>query len=474
MKDMEYDDGIFDALNIVLLETALNPISAQTYHGLVDHLVDVFLSELAKVLGEEWWLQEEAILLNFFFPWLELLSSCDNPSIVHHMVDELWENVVAAYVRVRELANRAKGEEVKKAQKSKESFLSLMETLDEAIFELAKSPDTLERNRKALYNLHSTFQLNMVDKAVASKKRERSVSASDETLADNASKKSKQREIDNDAQHSDTTPVKAAKEQTKNSTSKSAAKTDTKLKSPSERESPSTSTKFSKESNGKEAKNGKDVKDSKSKKSAPIASHDDSDEEIHGESPSDDDLLGDEYDLSSGSEDMEGFDEMDEEALLAAINGGDFDDDENEQFSDLDSEEETPVKPKKLVKMIKTPPKSSEREKSVSPSRQKHAPGTPGTPKRVSWNEAHETLSKKHPHKAGSPPGKSILKPTPAGPVVDSTHDATEINSFTEFASPYNHPPQSRILARPVNRVSNAQRKKLMKLTMMKAMRGSK
>lgn len=462
LKEHDYDDDLFDAMNLILLETALNPETALTYHGLMDHLIDVFLMELSKHLGDEWWLAEEDILLSFFFPWLQLLASCDNPSVVHHLVDEIWENVVAAYVRVRAEESRATGETLKKAQKSKNQFLSLMQTFDEAIFELAKSPDTLERNRKALYNLHSTFQLNMVEKSSASKKRERTPSSHDESIVNNSIKKSKQHEVDSDSSTD-------GKSQTQKSSSSD--------RSPkSQKSSASSSSQPSKQSRDSLVSNGKDSsKGSKNKQPAPLSDSisSSSDEEIHGEFSSDGGMIDDGADGSSGSEDMDDFGEMDEDALMAAINGDGSDDDDAGAFGEVsssDSEEEEVLKNKKFVKMIKTPPKGEKKPTSTSSS-PASTKSTGPSPKKVSWSEqSAQILKKKHPRQMSSPPPKSILKPTPPGPISRSIHDATEINSVSKFASPYNHAPQQRVLTKPVVRITNAQRKQLIKQTMKQAM----
>lgn len=472
LKDVDFSEEVVDQLNFILLTTALNPDSSKTYHGLVDHMTTVFLDELVKVLGDEWWLLDEDTLLSLFFPWLQLLASCDNGGVVHHLVDELFENLILRYVQVKSLAARTSGEskEARQLRASKTSFLEFVTSVDEAIVELAKDEMTLDKNRKALYNLHSTFQLNTIEKADSekdsptkrkekntTKKRERPSNTNDDVAPSSELKKSKRSEIESSSA-SNGKHSKDDSRKTKEDAKKATI----------------------------DSKNKSSATSSKSKKA--MKNDDDSDDSVDSDLADLDDedaLAAIENEFGS---DMEEMDFSDEEFEGEDIDFGSDDEDEG-MFDDESDDDVVPVKsskkngkpqqatpPKKnnFVKMTpskKTPPKPSSSSKSPA-SKSPKSPKSPGgsnSSKKVSFNGGHE-LTERHVAKSNSPAPKSILKPTPAGPVSQDISDATAINSQTEFgAFDYQIPQQQKVLAQP-RRITNADRKLLIKKTMLQAM----
>lgn len=564
LKDQEFDDEVCDSFNAILLSTALNPDSSQSFQGLVDHLTDVFLPELTKVLGADWWTLDEGVLLTLFFPWLQLLSSSSEPGVVHHLVDEMFENVIVAYVDLREKANRAaegKDEaEAKRVHAEKDRFHSFLELLDEAILELAKAPETVDRNRKAMYSLHTTMQLNMRENPnTASKKRERPQQLSnDDSPMGSGTKKSKHKEIDSESSSdSDKSPTKSAK-------SKSATAATSSKKTPvtADNTSKKTTESEKKKKNEKEARKKQDsdssdeeilggsLKDQvrkeaskKQKNGKKVVFDDEEDDEEMGmddfEELDEDELMaklaadsGSDEDMMDGSEEFSGSD-MDSDMELGSdedmLGMMDYDsgEDEDDVFDDESDEEEAMMRhkqhaktqlnqkkshlqhaptngkksshsqapskvsqlDKKYVRMIK-PSKTNgndlqkQKHKEMSPNRGKHASASSPSadsksasstsPKRVSFgaNSVKDHSSAlKHPERQTPTPTKSILKPTPPGPVHHNISNATEINSATDFPTQYNIPQQQRLLYKPrANFVSPQQRKQLIKQTMLQAL----
>lgn len=493
LKDQDFAEEVTDQLNFVLLTTALNPDSSSTYHGLIDHMAAVFLDELTKVLGDEWWMQGEEVLLSLFFPWLQLLASSDNGSVVHHLVDELFENVVLRYVQVKSLASRTKGDskEAKQLRASKQAFLDFITSVDEAIVELAKDAETLDRNRKALYNLHSTFQLNIYEKtgeidkesptkkkeSNASKKRERPTANSEDVVPTGELKKSKRSETE-------AATIEAKRDA-------AAAKKEVNKKAQAQ----SSSTTKSKESTKSKANGNNKMKrddDSDSSLDSNLADLDDEDalSAINNEFDSDiEDFDEDDFDELEG--DFDGDDSEDDQ-----IDGDDYDDDDgeddiilspknkknghsnnnNNNKSSASSVKSTPPKQQNFVKMTpskKTPPKPSSKSPSSqkSPKSSSSSPnGIHGSSKKVSFHGNSQELTERHTAKTNSPAPKSILKPTPAGPVSADISDATAINSHTDFgAFDYQIPQSQKVLSQP-RRLTNADRKQLIKKTMLQAM----
>lgn len=457
-----------DQLNFILLTTALNPDSSKTYHGLIDHMTTVFLDELVKVLGDEWWLLDEGSLLSLFFPWLQLLASCDNGGVVHHLVDELFENLILRYVQVKSVAARATGDskEANKLRASKQSFLDFITSVDEAVVELAKDEMTLDRNRKALYNLHSTFQLNTIEKSDSekdsptkrkekntTKKRERPSNTNDDVAPSSELKKSKRSETES-LSASDGKRSKDEAKKSKDDAKKSTV--DSKHKS-----SPIAP---------KSKKAMKNDDDSDDSVDSELADLDDEDALAAIQNEFGSDL--EEMDFDSDEQDIDDFGSDDDDMM--------FDDESDEDDVPVKSskkngkpQQTTPVKKNNFVKMTpskKTPPKPSSSSKSPS-SKSPKSPKSPGSnsSKKVSFNGGYE-LTERHAAKSNSPAPKSILKPTPAGPVSQDVSDATAINSQTEFgAFDYQIPQSQKVLAQP-RKITNADRKLLIKRTMLQAM----
>lgn len=506
VKRKEYDEEILDNLNMILLSTALSPSSAETYHGLVDHMSSVFVDGLEKTMGEKWYCHDDhGLLLTLFAPWLQLLSSCDNAGIVHHLIDDLFENLIVAYVRIRDLSSNASSSPSNPSlspslSSQKESFFSFLSSLDEAVSELARHPDTLERNRKHLYSLHSTLQLNLADPSQKQK-------------SSHYDRQSKNKQSIDESSLGEEIPSRSSKKRDRSSsTLDSSPSTDAKKSKRSEEDIISTVNKKKK----KEEEVQDDKKAKSSSKSSSSSSQSSKSQNISKSSSFDQDEDDGEDDGLLGSD----FEEMsDEEAMLAAINdefGSDDEDQFAEEMSEEDEESEKALKyasgksksaqkkkstspnkspsspppphssssssssPSRLVKMTPTRPEQSgtgsQKSKSPkSPQKTNNNSASPisspenGTPKRVSFHGSQE-LTKKHAAKRDSPTPKGILKPRPAGPFSLSIDQNTSFNSHTDFVEQPRVPPGSqRTLAHP-RKMTNTQRKLLIKQTMLHAL----
>jgi len=158
MSTRHWNIGIIRLFNDALFEEVL----AHTPNGLRLHLIDITLSELATVNSEAPLSLTEATFLDCLEPYFALVQSVDDKIVHKRVVENVLLRFLEEYSFVCDAAlqqeeKKKNGEEEEGEEKSTIFDQVHVGSVAQFIFGIASDPETSDRYRKQLYELHKMF-----------------------------------------------------------------------------------------------------------------------------------------------------------------------------------------------------------------------------------------------------------------------------------------------------------------------------
>lgn len=153
MATRHWNLGIIRLFNDAIFEEVLN----EKPNGLRYHLIDIALDELAKVNGKAPMPLTEATFLDTMEPYLAMCQTGagGDDSVQRRVMEHVLEKFLNKYSVVGDVATS----ENEADEKAKELIFDQVHvgTLAQFIFELASDPETKDKYRKSLYDMHKDY-----------------------------------------------------------------------------------------------------------------------------------------------------------------------------------------------------------------------------------------------------------------------------------------------------------------------------
>eukprot|EP01118_Nematostelium_gracile_P012713 TRINITY_DN4686_c0_g1_i1.p1 TRINITY_DN4686_c0_g1~~TRINITY_DN4686_c0_g1_i1.p1 ORF type:complete len:370 (+),score=120.26 TRINITY_DN4686_c0_g1_i1:60-1169(+) len=116
--------------------------------GIKFHLIDIFLEELQKIVGNEEFEQFEQVIVPFY----HLISQENDKHIVNRIIKHVFSALLTRW-RQQEEDDEEEGEQ------EEQRYLTVsLEDISQHLFELASSADIKEHNRDVLYNIRQSYK----------------------------------------------------------------------------------------------------------------------------------------------------------------------------------------------------------------------------------------------------------------------------------------------------------------------------
>jgi len=157
MSKRHWNIGIVRLFNDVLYEEGLCADTPGLTNGLRYHLIDICVSELAKVNQNAELPLTEATILDCLEPFFALAQKAVDKYVQRRVMDNVLLKFLNEYSFVSSVATIDDGEETEDDAKSLIFSQVHVGTVSKFIFEIASDNNTDERFRKSLYEMHKTF-----------------------------------------------------------------------------------------------------------------------------------------------------------------------------------------------------------------------------------------------------------------------------------------------------------------------------
>ena len=155
MAKRHWNLGIIRLFNDVLYNEALAADTPGLTNGLRYHLIDICVDELAKVNRDAELQLTEATFLDCLEPFFGVAQNAEDKNVHKRVMDNVLLKFLNEYSFVSSTALEEEDvDEEEKALVFNQVHVGSVSTL---IFQIASDPDTDERYRKALYEMHKTY-----------------------------------------------------------------------------------------------------------------------------------------------------------------------------------------------------------------------------------------------------------------------------------------------------------------------------
>jgi len=154
MAKRHWNIGIIRLFNDVIYTEALAADTPGLTNGLRYHLIDICVDELAKVNAEADLQLTEATFLDALEPFFGVSKNADDKNVQKRVMDNVLLKFLNEYSVVSETALDEEADDDDKALIFNQVHVG---SVSDFIFQIASDPDTDERYRKSLYDMHKTY-----------------------------------------------------------------------------------------------------------------------------------------------------------------------------------------------------------------------------------------------------------------------------------------------------------------------------
>ena len=154
MAKRHWNIGIIRLFNDVIYTEALAADTPGLTNGLRYHLIDICVDELAKVNTEADLQLTEATFLDALEPFFGVSKNADDKNVQKRVMDNVLLKFLNEYSVVSETALDEEADDDDKALIFNQVHVG---SVSDFIFQIASDPDTDERYRKSLYDMHKTY-----------------------------------------------------------------------------------------------------------------------------------------------------------------------------------------------------------------------------------------------------------------------------------------------------------------------------
>merc|ERR1712110_1039293 len=174
----EEEDEESESETIFLFSRSLcESLQSDTCPAVVLHLADIFVDSLEKALpetkpGDQ--VLSELEISGLLMPFYDLLQASDDRRILNRVKDAIFLRLLnATYDEEYEVDEEVGDDATEKHQiqlLATRRYFIYFDSIEDALLSVAKSKETREQNRTALYQLHETFQKARVPEAPKSQR----------------------------------------------------------------------------------------------------------------------------------------------------------------------------------------------------------------------------------------------------------------------------------------------------------------